>query len=206
MSKISIFLFLAAIGAFTGCTSDPISDLSAPDSQVFITNYSNTADFKTYKTFSIVDSVLIIGNRGYAGTTLEEVDILTLTRIIKNMTDRGYTYVAPDKKPDLAINVYEIRNSYLNMVSNPYLGNYWGGGFYGGGGYGYPSYYSYYEVQENYWYYEIADFKNADSTATNDGIKIIWNSQIRGNGLFNAQYTNSIVDSVFKQSTYLKPQ
>lgn len=205
MSKISIFLFLAAFGAFSSCTSDPISDLSAQDSQVFITNYSKTADFKTYKTFSIVDSVLIIGNRGYAGTSLQEVDILTLTRIIKNMTDNGYTYVAPDKKPDLAINVYEIRNSYLNVVSNPYLGSYWGGGFYGGG-YGYPSYYSYYEVQENYWYYEIADFKNADSTATDGGVKIIWNSQVRGNGLFNKEYVNTIVDSVFKQSTYLKPE
>lgn len=203
MHKIPFFLFLASISLLIGCTSDPISDLSSQDSHVFITNYSKTADFKQYKTFSIVDSVLIMGNRGYEGTTLEEPDILTLTRIIKNMTDNGYTYVAPDKKPDLGINVYEIRNSYLNVVSNPYLGSYWGGGFYGGG-YGYPNYYSYYEVQENYWYYEIADFKNADSTATDGGVKIIWNSQIRGNALFLPTYINSIVDAVFKQSTYLK--
>lgn len=204
MSKTSIFLFLASIGLLTGCTKDPISDLSSQDSHVFITNYSKTADFKTFKTFSIVDSVLIIGNRGYAGTSLAEVDILTLTRIIKNMTDKGYTYVAPDKKPDLGINVYEIRNSYVNVVSNPYLGNYWGGGFYGGG-FGYPSYYSYYEVQENYWLYEIADFKNADSTATDGGVEIIWNAQVRGNALFDKNYINSIVDSVFKQSSYIKP-
>lgn len=205
MRKISIFFLLAGIGLLASCTNDPIRDISAQDSQVFITNYSKTADFKSYKTFSIVDSVLIIGNRGYAGTSLEEVDILTLTRIIKNMTDKGFTYVAPDKKPDLGINVYEIRNSYLNVVSNPYLGSYWGGGFYGGG-YGYPNYYSYYEVQENYWYYEIADFKNADSTATNSDVQIIWNAQVRGNALFDKQYINSIVDSVFNQSVYLKPE
>jgi hypothetical protein len=204
MRKIPIFLFLISIALTTSCTNDPISDLSSQESHVFITNYSKTADFKEYKTFSIVDSVLIIGNRGYAGTSLEEVDVMTLTRIIKNMTDKGYTYVAPDKKPDLGINVYEIKNSYLNVVSNPYLGSYWGGGFYGGG-YGYPSYYSYYEVQENYWLYEIADFKNADSTVTNADVKIIWNAQVRGNALFDKNYINSIVDAVFKQSSYLKP-
>jgi hypothetical protein len=203
MFRIAVFLLITGIGLLTSCTNDPIRDLSPSDSHVFITNYSKTADFKEYQTFSIVDSVLVVGNNGYGGTSLEEVDILTLTRIIKNMTDNGYTYVAPDENPDLAINVYEIRNSYLNVVSNPYLGSYWGGGFYGGG-YGYPSYYSYYEVQENYWYYEIADFKNADSTAAQEKVKIIWNSQIRGNSLFDKNNINAIVDSVFKQSTYLK--
>lgn len=195
----SLYVAVLAVFMLASCTTDPIKDLDPEDSHVFITNYSTTANFKSYKTFSIVDSVLVIGNQGYGGTSLTELDAMTIARVRKNMTDQGYTYVTPDKSPDLGINIYEIRNSYVNVVSNPYLGGYWGG-FYGGGYY--PSYFSYYEVQDNYWYFEIADLKNANPSS--DKVAIIWNSQIRGNFLFEKEYINNIVDSVFKQSAYLK--
>ncbi|GAB3181722.1 DUF4136 domain-containing protein [Telluribacter humicola] len=204
---IKTTLLAILLGAsLMACTKDPLSDLSVEDSQVFITNRNKTVNFDQYKTFSIVDSVIVLGNRG-SGTSLSDVDIQVLNRVIANMQQLGYKYVNPKENPDLGINVAQIRNSYLNVVSqpvSPYLGNYWGG-FYGGGyggyGYGYPSYYSYYQVNENYWYLEMIDFKNPDRA--NQKLNVVWNAEIRGSGLFDTQGVSSVIDSVFSQSDYL---
>jgi hypothetical protein len=124
-----------------------------------MTDHDKSADFTTYKTFSVVDSVLIYGNQG-SRNVLTNNDVILLERIIKNMQDLGYRYVSAADKPDLGINVAQVNNSYLNVVSQP-IGSYWGG-YYGGWGMGYPSYYSYYQVNESYWVFEMLDFKNAN--------------------------------------------
>ncbi|HEV7349515.1 DUF4136 domain-containing protein [Telluribacter sp.] len=203
--KTSIFALVLGF-LLMGCANDPLSDLSVEDSQVFITNRDKSVSFNQYQTFSIVDSVIVMGNRG-TGTSLSDVDIQVLNRVIANMQQLGYRYVNPREKPDLGINVAQIRNSYLNVVSqpmSPYLGSYWGGGFYGGGlgGYGYPNYYSYYQVNENYWYLEMVDFKNPDTA--NKQLNVVWNAEIRGAGLFDKQYVSEVVDKVFQQSNYLR--
>ncbi len=199
-------IFLA--GLFTllvSCTKDPLRDLSMEDSQVFITNRDPSANFQQYKTFSILDSVLVIGNQG-SGASLTDVDIKFLTTIVRSMQELGYTYVSPAKNPDIGINVAQVRNAYLNVVSqpiSPYLGNYWGGYGYGSGyGYGYPSTYSYYQTQENYWYIEMIDFKNPNTQ--NKTVKVVWNAEIRGNGLFDSASIDNVIASVFQQSNYLK--
>lgn len=198
-------ILIIAIGLLNSCTKDPLSGLSVEDSQVFITNHDPSINFKQYKTFSILDSVLIIGNQGN-GYSLTDLDIKYLTSVVSNMESMGYKYVSPRENPDLGINVAQVRNAYLNVVAqpiSPYLGNYWGG--YGNGygyGYGYPTTYSYYQTRENYWYMEMIDFKNPDTQ--NKQVKVIWNAEIRGNGLFDATYIENIIRSVFDQSSYLK--
>lgn len=204
--KTSFLTILLGASLLAACNNDPLSDLSVEDSQVFITNRNKTVDFNQYKTFSIVDSVIVLGNRG-TGTSLSDVDMQVLNRVIANMQQLGYRYVNPRENPDVGINVAQIRNSYLNVVSrpiSPYLGSYWGG-YYGGGlggwGYGYPSYYTYYQVNENYWYLEMVDFKNPDRA--NQKLNVVWSAEIRGAGLFDVQQVSNVIDSVFKQSGYL---
>ncbi|MBB5283345.1 hypothetical protein HNQ92_001471 [Rhabdobacter roseus] len=192
----------------SACTNDPLRDLSIEDSQVFITNRNKSVDFRQYATFSIVDSVLILGNQGY-GTSLSEIDVTILTRVIAKMQELGYQYVSASNNPDVGINVAQIRNSYLNVAPmNPYWGNYWGGGWggWGGGwgpgmGYG-PGYFTYYQTNEAYWYLEMIDFKN--SNVENQELDVVWNAQIRGSGIGSTQQMGRIVDAVFEQSSYLK--
>jgi len=203
MRYIKMIGLACLIGLACACTNDPLKNLTVEESQVFITNRDKAVDFKQYKTFSILDSVLIIGNQG-TGSSLTDLDIQFLTKVITKMQSLGYAYVSPKDKPDVGINVAQVRNSYVNVVSrpiSPYLGNYWGGGF-GGYGYGYPSYFSYYQTQENYWYLEMIDFKNPDTQ--NNQVKVIWNAELKGRGLFDGINVETMVNSVFDQSSYLK--
>jgi hypothetical protein len=191
------FLIIFATFWLTSCSKDPVNDLSDLDSQVYITNRDKTADFKTFKTFSITDSVTVIQDNRTA-TALTSLDKDLLTRIITNMQNLGYTYVAADKKPDVGLTAARITNTYVNVASTPYS-SYWGG--YYGGYYGYPSYYAY-ETSESYWSVSMLDLKNAD--IANNKLNVIWDAQIRGGGLANTGYIDNMVDAIFGQSTYLK--
>ncbi len=180
------------------CSKDPLSGLSDSDSQIFVTNHDNQANFKLYKTFSVVDSVQVVEDN-YSGTGLTSLDRAMLIRIIDNMEKLGYKYVLASAKPDVGINLARITNTSLNVVSQP-ISPYWG---YGGGyGYGYPNYYTYYQTSESYWSMSMIDLKNPDTV--NNKIKVIWNAQIRGSGLGNDSFVSQMVDSVFGQSSYLK--
>ena len=94
--KTSFLTILLGASLLAACNNDPLSDLSVEDSQVFITNRNKTVDFNQYKTFSIVDSVIVMGNRG-TGTSLSDVDMQVLNRVIANMQQLGYRYVIPDR-------------------------------------------------------------------------------------------------------------
>jgi hypothetical protein len=201
--KFSKIIALASLlGILIACNNDPLSDLTTEESQVFFTNHDESVNFSQFKTFSILDSVLVVGNQG-TGSSLTDLDIKFLTSVAREMENLGYTYVSPNDNPDIGINVAQVRNAYLNVVSqplSPFLGNYWGGGF--GYGYGYPATFTYYQTRENYWYLEMLDFKNPDDQ--NKQFNVIWNAEIRGSGLFNAEYIDGVIQSVFKQSPYLK--
>ena len=197
--KASLLLLVATLGLLS-CSKDPISDLSNEESLVYITNHDKSANFSQYKTFSIVDSVLIVEN-SRTGTSLDDIDKAIIERITTNMESLGYTYVRPDKKPDVGINVTWVTNTYLNVYSQPissYYGGYWGGGF------GYPSYYSYYETSESSWLISMLDFKNPKTSPTGKTFDVLWDAQIRGSGIGDLNLIDKMADSIFGQSGYLK--
>lgn len=198
--KASLLLLMAAFGLLS-CSKDPISDLSNEESLVYITNHDKSANFSQYKTFSIVDSVLIVENNR-TGTSLDEIDKAIIERITTNMESLGYTYVRPDKKPDVGINVTWITNTYLNVVSQPISSYY--GGYWGGYGYGYPSYYNYYETSESSWLVSMLDFKNPQTTPSGKTFNVLWDAQIRGSGIGDVNLIDKMTDSIFGQSDYLK--
>jgi len=199
MLKItSLLIIIGAIG-FSSCSNDPISDLSTEETLVYMTNRDKAANYAQYKTFSIVDSVLVVENNR-SGTALTEIDRNLLQRIVTNMQSLGYTYVSPKSNPDVGINAAWVTNTQLNVVSQPsYYGSYWGGGGYG---YGYPSYYQYYETSESYWLISMVDFKNPNTV--DKTFKVIWDAQIRGAGISSTSLVDKMVDSIFSQSSYLK--
>lgn len=197
LKKAYILISLATFGFF-GCSNDPISDLSTEETLVYITNNDKSVDFGGFKTFSIVDSVTIIENNRM-GKDLTELDKSMLQAIITNMKSLGYTYVSKNDKPDVGIDAAWISNTYINAVSTPgYGGSYWGGGY----GYGYPSYYQYYETNDTYWMISMIDFKHPDTA--NKSFPVIWNAQINGAGVNQSQYADTMINSIFQQSQYLK--
>ncbi|MEI7583791.1 DUF4136 domain-containing protein [Runella sp.] len=195
-SLLSVLL-LAAMS--WSCAPDALQDLTPEDSQVFITNYQKSANFRNYQTFSLADSVYLLQNQRTGVSTLP-LDFRILGRVADNLTKRGYKRILRSEKPDLGVNVIRISETQSGVVANYNPWNsYWGYG--GGGGFYYPPTYSYYESTETYWYIEIVDLKNAVS---GQQPSIIWNAQIRGSGIFDESTLASVVENVFTQSTYLK--
>lgn len=189
---------LAVAALSWSCNPDALQDLTPEDSQVFITNYEKNTNFGNYATFSLADSVFVVQN-DRSGVSTSGLDYNVLRRVADNMAKRGYTRVAKEAKPDFGVNVLRISETQTGVVANYNPWNsYWG---YGGGGFYYPPTYSYYQTTETYWYVEIIDLKNA---GTNDKATVVWNAQIRGEGIFDSVTVGSVIDAVFTQSAYLK--
>ena len=193
--------------AATSCTKDPMRNLTAEESRIYITNKDNNANFNTYKTYSIPDSVYIIDNNSSAGGQATAADLDALAAVRNAMESRGYVRVARNQTPDLGINVSRLYNTSTNLVD---LGNYWGGygGYYdpfywgyGGYGYGYPSAYAFVESTEAMLSVDLLDLKNAPA---NNRINVIWNGLIRGSGIFTSTALTSGVQALFEQSPYLR--
>lgn len=208
-------LMLVAGTSLTACKDNAINNLSPQDSQVFITNYDRTANFGQYHTFSLPDSVVVQANN-QAQTSATATEQQFLTSVANALISRGYTRVTGSQKPDLGVAVIRVNDTYTGVAStpySPYLTNLWYGGGYGNGfgGYSpyYPSYYSFYQVSDNYWNVQIVDLKNkppgntttpADATQLN----VVYDAEIRGEGIFDANSADQTVNAIFSQSPYLK--
>lgn len=210
MKQFSYLLTLSLAGLLllSGCTKDPIKNLSQDDSRIYITNHDSTANFNDYHTFSVTDSVAVIDNNHLSGKSLDDADAAFIAAVKSAMQERGYTMVAKDQNPDLGINVSRIYNTYSGVVSYPdYWGSYygyWDPYYWGYPGYSYyfPSYYGVYQVTEGALSIDMLDLKNASSN--DNKIEGIWNGLIRGTGVFNPNKAADQVKTLFDQSMYIK--
>ncbi|MEJ7767367.1 MAG: DUF4136 domain-containing protein [Chitinophagaceae bacterium] len=212
MKKGSL-LWSVALGAlvlvFTSCKKDPISNLTAEESRIYITNHDSTTLFQSFKTYSLVDSVAVISNNKLEGKLLTNYDSEVLNALKASMQARGFQLVAKSSQPDLGINVSRVSNTYTGVMSYP---DYWGGyrNFYDPYYWGYPGYgyyspnYSYgvYQITEGGLSIELLDLKGAPSNGNK--IKPVWTALARGTGVFHAANANQQVLAFFAQSPYLK--
>ena len=115
-SLLSVLL-LAAMS--WSCAPDALQDLTPEDSQVFITNYQKSANFRNYQTFSLADSVYLLQNQRTGVSTLP-LDFRILGRVADNLTKRGYKRILRSEKPDLGVNVIRISEKEKKAL----IGNY----------------------------------------------------------------------------------
>ncbi|RYZ30000.1 MAG: DUF4136 domain-containing protein [Chitinophagaceae bacterium] len=200
-------LAMTSVALLSSCTKDPMSNLSEEESRIYITNKNNSADFTTYKTYSIPDSVYVVSNNSFQGGQATTWDLQALAAVRNALESRGYVRVSRSQSPDLGINVSRLYNTTTNVVD---MQDYWGGygGYYdpyywgySGYGYGYPSYYALVESTEALMSVEVLDLKNASANRT---INVIWNGVIRGSGVFTSNAVSSGVQALFQQSPYIK--
>lgn len=198
---------LAIIATLGSCTKDPLKKMTEEESRIYITNRDSTANFNSYKTYSIVDSVGLIDNGRFAGKAATSWDLQVITSVQNAMNGRGFVKVDRSQNPDLGINVSRVYNTTTNIVN---LSSYWGGygGYYdpyywGYGGYNYyfPPVYASYQSTEAALSVDILDLKNASGNQT---IKGVWNGLVRGSGIFRSSNVESQVQALFDQSPYLK--
>ena len=209
MKRMMGIALLASTGMaiLSGCTKNPVDNLTEEESRVYITNRDNTANFGSYKTYSISDSVYVIDNNQLTAREATNWDQRALAAVRNAMEQRGYVRVSPGQSPDLGINVSRLYNTTTNVVDfsdyyNGYGGYYdpyyWG---YSGYGYNFPPVYGLVENTEAALSIDILDLENA---AANNAIKGIWNGLIRGSGIFNSSTIDSQVKALFDQSPYIQ--
>jgi hypothetical protein len=201
-----LVVLIASAVTLAACSKNPLENLTAEESRIYITNYDSLADFSSYQTFSISDSVTVINN-GQANKQSTSVDRAFIDAAKSQMMAQGFTLVDKNANPDLAINISRIYNSSTGIISyNNYWNNY--NGYYdpyywGFPGYGYYSPYSFrtYTIREGALSIDLLDLKNA---SVNNQIKGIWSGLIRGSGIFDANTAASQVQQLFAQSPYIQ--
>lgn len=212
MKRIVIALMLvgAAMVTITSCTKDPLNNMSYEDSRVYITQKSDSADFSSYSTFYIADSVAIISGNA-SKKSREPIDSAYIAAATKYFTAAGYTQTKDTATADLGVTVsriYSYTTGYYNYGSYwGGFGGYWDPGYYWGYpgyGYGYPGFVQPFVIQDVAMEIDLLDLKNA---AANKKIKLIWMGAINGAGVASnnsVSIADGQVASLFAQSTYLK--
>jgi hypothetical protein len=199
---------LAAILSFSSCKKDPLNNLTNEESRIYITNYDTTANFASYKTFSITDSVDVIQDNQLAGKELGAFDSTVIGTIGQQMQQRGYQLVDRKTSPDLAFNVSRVYNTSTGIFSYndywDYYGGYYDPYYWGYPGYGYYSPYAVgvYTIQTGALEIDLLDLKNAATHGNK--ITAIWTGLARGEQVFKTANAPAEVDSLFSQSPYLK--
>jgi len=202
---ITVLAVTVAVGAIS-CQKEPLKNLTPEESRIYITNHDSSANFSSYKTYNLIDSVAIIEN-GHATKSLTADDQAYIDAVDKYMQQRGYTKVSKDQNPDLAVTVNQIFQTSTGVVSYgdyyDYYGGYWDPYYWGYSGYDYyvPYAYDIYQITEGAISIDMLDLK--DATGSNK-ISLVWNGLVRGEGIFSAAAADAQVKALFDQSAYLK--
>ncbi|MBS1730373.1 MAG: DUF4136 domain-containing protein [Bacteroidetes bacterium] len=189
----------------TGCSKDPLQNLTPEESRIYTTSYDSSANFQDYKTFSIADSVAVIDN-GVVVKQHSASDEAYLNAMQNMMEQRGYLLVDKNQSPDIAIAVNRVYNTTTGFFDYgdywDYYGGYWDPYYWGYGGYGYnvPFVFGVYQITEGLYSIDMFDLKNA---TTNQEINLLWNGLVRGEGVFNVSTATEAVNALFAQSPYL---
>lgn len=201
MKKIAILLIISAL-QFISCTpNDPFKNYSADDSRVFISNYDKNINYKNFKTFYLADSVFII-DRERVRISQRSTNGYFINLFKEKLIAKGYDTTPKYSKPDMGITICRVANSKVgqNSPTNLFFNYYWNYPLYGETGFEYPGYYKDYEFGDTTWNIEIVDLKNAK---TNGKLNVIWNVQISGEGVFDEDNFQYILEKIFEISTFL---
>ncbi|MBA4166708.1 MAG: DUF4136 domain-containing protein [Chitinophagaceae bacterium] len=197
--------------AFTGCQKDPLKNLTASESRIYITNRDSSLDFSSFKTFSVADSVLVIQDGQGGGKALTDYDAAMVSALKAALVKRGFQEVDRSASPDLGFNISRVYSTSTGVISYPSYwrdyGSYYDPYYWGYGGYSYydPSYYgpSYYDVYQVTEGALTIDGLNLKDAKTGNTIRPVWSAVARGTSVFNTGNSNSEVQSFIDQSPYL---
>jgi Domain of unknown function (DUF4136) len=206
MKRILVALLL--IGSIISCRKTPDTS-QLTNKFVVITNRDPNANFSSYKTFTISDTVAYISNTPSADSIIVGAPALALVNAVKtNMVNRHYTFVPRSGTFDLGLKITALKQLNTGVVYPP--GWWWGY-------WGYPGY-CYWGCYPPYWGYPVAyaynvgdlivemiDVKNA---GTNHNLKRIW-IQEAGGVLSSTSQTNldlsvEAINQAFTQSPYIQ--
>jgi hypothetical protein len=170
-------------------------------------NYDPAYNFTAKHTFAIPDKIMKIDDDLISGggpNYVKDAYASTmLTKVIQNMTAKGWTKVELSANPDvlLAPVAYEVTTTYYYGYGGYW--DWWYGGYYPGGGWYYP-----YPVTTSYSTGSLlVTMLDPNDLSADDKMHAVWGFIINGllegsTTSFNSRVAKSI-DQAFSQSQYL---
>ena len=176
------------------------------DYDVAMTNYDKSADFGTFSTFSIADTIVYFSND--KGATLShQFDQQIVDLVTANFEKRGYVRVDTTENPSFVVTISAFSNvNYAYYVDNWYNNWSWYWGWWGGP---FNPYYSWYPVSM-YSYRTGSVAIDMISTATrSDGkVNVVWtgiaDGLLQGSNSFILNRLDKQINQCFTQSPYLR--
>jgi len=210
MQSIKGFIVIAIflMGGLFSCEPTP-DELKLFDQFVVSTNYEQDVNFGSFTTFTLRSDTIGLVSNTYGDDTIvvgSNYARPVIGQVRTNMIDRGYQQVDVDQDPDLAVNIYVVKNLNLFQQVNYYPGyyspgyyNYYGG--YYGGYYGYP-YVDTYAYNTGVLVVEIIDLVNVNQQ---NQVRVIWNAYMGDvfSSIDRNQQSLDAIDQAFAQSPYL---
>ena len=205
MKKFSILTLVAVCTLFvSSCQKDPDTDKLDSNYLVY-TNYDSGTDFKSFNTFYVIDSILIIGNGEKATYWNNANSEKIISAFGSRMMSAGYELAENENEADLVLQLSYINTTYYfsAYATGPWWNSYPGYWNWGGWGWYYPYSFSY-SYSTGSIIGELVD-TNAP-TPLNDKLTVVWNTYIcgllNGNNL-SLSRTMEAIDQAFEQSPYL---
>lgn len=205
-SKGHILFFVGAFFILSSCEKQ--ESVSTSDLDLVATVYDKNTNFKTKKTYSIPDSVVIVSDDEKPGT-VEYLNTANATAILNaiNNNMKLYNWQKVDKanNPDvILLPSVSTSTTFYYYYSWGYWGWYYPG-YSPGWGWYYPGYYP--PTLGSYTtgtvFMQMTDPKAVEA----EKVPVIWNGVINGlvdNTAANTPRINAAIDQAFKQSPYLK--
>lgn len=208
MKKLMFFASLAILA--TACHKEPTPQ-DADNELLVYTSPSKDVTFTSYKTFDLVDSLLIIGQSDKPVYSQSDNALALIQQVRTNMEKLGYIYTPSNPDADLGIQMtYIIKTErYVKYYNDPYwwldYPGYWPSGFWGnwtGFYYPYPVSYTY---TTNALIVDMVDLTTEEKA--DEPLEVIWTSYIGGPASFyaddNVARIKVAIDQAFVQSPYL---
>lgn len=211
MKSVKVLTFATGVllvaGLF-GCEPTP-DDLKLYDQFVVSTNYDKNANFNSFATFALrADTIGLVSNVYGDDTIIVGTNYArpVITQVKDNLISKGFQPAGDTEDPDLAINIYVVKNLNVFQQVNYYPGYYpYYPGYYNYGGYyGYP-YVSTYAYNTGVLVVEIVDLVNVNQQ---NQVKVIWNAFMGDvySSLDLRQQSLDAINQAFVQSPYLTKQ
>jgi hypothetical protein len=212
-----LLLILPLILLMAGCYPDKIDYVDEYD--IAATRYDESADFSSYNTFSVIDTIIHLTEDGKDDPNLDrQHDDFIIGKLRDNMLEMGYIEIEnPDSlnRPDLLLLTEALSSDYYQYVY--YYYDYWA--WYPGWDWWYPGYPGYPWYPSYPWY---PGYINSYSTGTmivemfdtdafdpeDRTLGVVWTGLIdgllTGSSSNTRQRLETQINQLFVQSEYLK--
>ena len=204
MKRLAILSSAVLCMLFASCQKDPDTDRLDNDYLVY-TIYDADTDFKSFNTFHVIDSILIIDNNSKNEYWNNSNSQKIVNAYATKLQSVGYTPVESVDEADIGLQLSYINTTYYftSFGTGPWWNSYPGYWNWGGWGWYYPYSFTYSYSTGSI----IGELVNTNApTPQYDKLTVVWNSYIcgllNGNNL-SLSRTMEAVDQAFKQSPYL---